>query len=67
MSTHDDIIRQAISLVDAHGEDAPIQAALRAQAMLDRGDRASCAVWKRIGSMTNVLLSHAAAADVGVP
>ncbi|MHA1153065.1 MAG: hypothetical protein ACTSQ7_10450 [Alphaproteobacteria bacterium] len=67
MSNRSDIIRQAHSLVDAHGEDAPIQAALRAQAMLDQGDRAGCTLWRRIGSMSNVLLSHAAAADVGVP
>ncbi len=67
MSTHDDIIRQAHALVDAHGEDAPIQAAVRAQARLDRGDRAGCALWRRIGNMSNVLLSHAAAAAAGVP
>ncbi len=66
MSTRRDIISQAHSLVDAHGEDAPIQAALRAQARLDQGDGAGCALWKRIGSMTNVLLSHAAAAEAGV-
>ncbi len=67
MSIDNDIIRRANSLVEAHGEDAPIQAALRAQARLDRGDRAGCALWRRIGSMSNVLLSHAAAADAGVP
>ena len=67
MSSHNDIIAQAMSLVVAHGEDAPIQAAKRAQALLDRGDRAGYALWRRIGSMSNVLLSHAAAADVGVP
>ena len=67
MSSHNDIIGQAMSLVVAHGEDAPIQAAMRAQALLDRGDRAGYALWRRIGSMSNVLLSHAAAADVGVP
>ncbi len=66
MSTDNDIIRQANSLVDAHGEDAPIEAALRAQASLDRGDGAGCALWKRIGGMSNVLLSHAAAAAAGV-
>jgi hypothetical protein len=65
--TADDIIRQqAHSLVSAHGEDAPIQAAMQAQALLDRGDRAGSALWGRIGNMTNVLLSktmHAAAVD----
>ena len=67
MSIHNDINKLANSLIDAHGEDAPIQAAMRAQAMLDQGDRAGCALWRRIGSMSNILLSHAAAADVGVP
>ena len=67
MSTDNDIIRQANSLVEAHGEDAPIQAAIRAQARLDQGDGAGYALWRRIGNMSNVLLSHAAAADVGVP
>jgi hypothetical protein len=66
MSPNDDIMRQAASLVAAHGEDAPIEAALRAQASLDRGDGAACALWRRIGGMSNVLLSHAAAAEVGV-
>ncbi len=66
MSTKQDIFRQAYSLVDAHGEDAPIQAALRAQARLDQGDRAGYTLWRRIGNMSNVLLSHAAAAEVGV-
>ena len=67
MSTDDNIIRRARSLVAAHGEDAPIQAAVRAQARLDQGDGAGCALWRRIGIMSNVLLSHAAAADAGVP
>ncbi len=67
MSPNDDIIGPAKSLVEAHGEDAPIQAAMRAQASLDRGDGAGHTLWKRIGSMSNVLLSHAAAAAAGVP
>ncbi len=65
MSTKGDILRQATSLVEAHGEDAPIEAALRAQARLDQGDGAGYALWRRIGNMSNVLLSHAAAAEVG--
>ncbi len=31
-----------------HGQDAPIEAAMRAGAMLDKGDLDSYAVWKRI-------------------
>ncbi len=67
MNSNTDIIAQAMSLVEAHGEDAPIQAAIRAQAMQDRGDGAGYALWRRIGSMSNVLLSHAAAVEAGVP
>ena len=66
MSTRRDIIRQALSLVEVHGEDAPIEAAERAQARLDLGDGAGYTFWRRIGNMSNVLLSHAAAAEAGV-
>ncbi len=31
-----------------HGEDAPIHAAMRADAMLDEGDLGGYAVWKRV-------------------
>ncbi len=31
-----------------HGEDAPIPAAMRADALLDKGDLNGCATWKRI-------------------
>ncbi len=31
-----------------HGPDAPIQAAMRADAMLDRGDLDGYAVWRKI-------------------
>ncbi len=43
-----DIFRVAHLLVKRHGQDAPIEAAMRADAMLDKGDLAGCAVWKRI-------------------
>ncbi len=35
-------------LVKQHGQDAPIHAAMRADAMLDKGDLDGYAVWKRI-------------------
>jgi hypothetical protein len=35
-------------LVNQHGADAPIEAAMRADAMLEAGDLNGCAVWKRI-------------------
>jgi len=34
--------------VKQHGEDAPIEAAMRADAMLEKGDLDGLAVWKRI-------------------
>ena len=65
--TADDTIRQhAHDLVSAHGMDAPIQAAMRVQDLLDRGDQVGSALWGRIGKLTNVMLSnsaHAATAD----
>ena len=43
-----DIYRSAQVLVKHHGEDAPIHAAMRADAMLEAGDLDGLAVWKRI-------------------
>ncbi len=43
-----DIYRSANLLVKQHGEDAPIEAAKRADAMLEKGDLDGYAVWKRI-------------------
>ncbi len=43
-----DIYRDANLLVKQHGEDAPIHAAMRADAMLEKGDLDGLAVWKRI-------------------
>ncbi len=43
-----DIYRPANLLVKRHGEDAPIHAAMRADAMLGKGDLDGYAVWKRI-------------------
>ncbi len=43
-----DIYRSANVLVTRHGEDAPIYAATRANAMLDKGDLDGFSVWKRI-------------------
>ena len=43
-----DIYRSANLLVKQHGEDAPIEAAMRADAMLEAGDLDGYAVWKRI-------------------
>ncbi len=43
-----DIYRSANVLIRDHGEDAAIEAAMRADAMMDNGDLDGCAVWKRI-------------------
>ena len=43
-----DIYRSANVLVKHHGRDAPIHAAMRADAMLEKGDLGGYAVWRRI-------------------
>ena len=43
-----DIYRSANVLVKQHGQDAPILAAMHADAMLEAGDLGGYAVWKRI-------------------
>ena len=43
-----DICRSANVLVKQHGQDAPIEAAMRADELLDKGDLEGYAVWKRI-------------------
>ncbi len=43
-----DIYRSARLLVKQHGEDAPIEVAMRADAMLEAGDLEGLAVWNRI-------------------
>ena len=48
MTSDLDIYRSANVLVKRHGQDAPIQAAMRADAMPDKGDLDGFSVWKRI-------------------
>ena len=43
-----DMYRSAEVLVEHHGKDAPIHAAMNADAMLDKGDLDGFSVWKRI-------------------
>ncbi len=43
-----DIYRSANVLIREYGEDAAVEAAMRAIAMLDKGDLDGYAVWKRI-------------------
>ena len=55
MITDLDIYRSANILVKRHGQDAPIEAAMRADAMLDKDDLDGYAVWKRILRAVEVL------------
>ncbi len=48
MTSDLDIYRSANLLVKQHGEDTPIHAAMRADAMLEAGDLDGYAVWKRV-------------------
>ncbi len=43
-----DIYRSANVLIREHGTGAALEAAQRADAMLERGDMDGCTVWKRI-------------------
>ena len=67
MNTESEDFQQAVTLVNDHGEDAPIYAATRAQTLLDQGDPVGHALWKRIGKMSNVLLSQTALLGAKVP
>ncbi len=48
MTSYIDTYRSANVLVKQHGEDAAIEAAMRADAMLEAGDLDGYAVWKRV-------------------
>ena len=52
-----DIYRSAQVLVKHHGQDAPIEAAMRADAILETGDLDGYAVRKRIVKAVGELLS----------
>ncbi len=56
MTSDLDIYRSAQVLVKRHGPDAPVQAAMRADAMLDKGDLDGYAVWKRVLKAVEELL-----------
>ena len=66
MTSDLDIWRSAQTLVKRHGQDAPIHAAMRADAMLDKGDLDGYAVWKRILRAVEELLSKQRPAGVTV-
>ena len=47
-----DIYRSANVLLEQHGPDAPIHAAMRADELLEAGDLDGCAVFKRVVKAT---------------
>ena len=53
-----DIYRSAKLLIDQHGDEAPIHAAMRADTMLDKGDMDGRAVWLRILKAVTGLLEE---------
>ncbi len=52
-----DIFRSANLLVKRHGQDAPIHATMRADAMLESGDLDGYAVFKRVVKAAEEILS----------
>ena len=61
-----DIYRSAKLLIDQHGDEAAIHAAMKADAMLDKGDLDGAAVGRRIVTAINELLADAPAGDANV-
>ena len=57
-----DVYRSAKLFIEQHGDEAAIQAAMKADAMLDRGDLDGAAVWRTIGAAINELLREEPAA-----
>jgi hypothetical protein len=53
MTSNLDVYRSAKLLIDDHGEAAAIEAAMKADAMLDQGDLDGAAVWRRIVAAVN--------------
>lgn len=51
-----DVDRSAKLIVDQYGAEAPLEAAMRANSMLDRGDLDGLSVWKRIRAAAEELL-----------
>ncbi len=66
MTSDLDIYRSAHELIEQHGEDAPIHAAMRADELMDAGDMEGLAVWVRIVKAVEELLSEERPADAEV-
>ena len=55
MTSNLDIYRAANELIEQHGADAPIHAAMRADELMEAGDMDGKAVWLRIVKAIDVL------------
>ncbi len=58
MTSDLDIYRSAHELIEQHGEDAPIHAAMRADELMEAGDMEGRVVWVRIMKAIAKLLSE---------
>ncbi len=61
-----DIYRSTNELIEQHGEDAPIHAAMRADELMETGDMEGRAVWLRIVKAIEELQSEERPGDVEV-
>ncbi len=61
-----DIYRSANELIEQHGEDAPIHAAMRPDGLIEAGDMEGVAVWLRIVKAIEELLSEERPEDAEV-
>ncbi len=61
-----DIYRSANVLIEQHGDEAPIHAAMRADELMDAGDMEGRAVWLRIVKAVEELLSEERPEDADV-
>jgi hypothetical protein len=55
MTSEIDVYRSDFTLIQQHGDGAAIQAAMEADAMLDKGDPGGAAVWRLIVAAVNEL------------
>ena len=61
-----DIYRSANELIEQHGDDAPIEAAMHADELMEAGDMEGRAVWIRIVKAIAELLSEERPGDAEV-
>ena len=66
MTSDIDLYRSAHELIEQHGEDAPILAAMRADELMEAGDMEGRAVWLRIVKAIEELLSQERPEDAEV-